>query len=1014
MNISEFSIKRPVATMMIVLSMVILGTLVLINLKTELLPNYNTPRARIRTKWRGASPEDMEKLVTREIEKGLSKVEGIKRVRTQSTLGNSDVTVEFNYGEDIDKKVNDLVTAVNGIRNELPDEIDEPDVQRSGQNANSRVILLGITGKDLISLKIFADNIVVPKLEKINGVGSVEISGGDEREIVINIDPNKLEAYNLSINELYSLLKKSNINYPVGNIREGDKEYLVKFYGELKTLEDVKDIVLKNKNGDTLYLTDVANVSLGSKERETYGRTNGADNIIVTVEKTDTGNTLEISKAVKKEVKKLESFLPAGTKITINRDSAIDIINSIEAVKNNAFTGLILATIILLVFLKDFRATLVVAVAIPVSIIATFGFFGAKGMTLNMISLMGLSLGVGMLVDNSVVVLDNIFRHLTELKEDRMTASSLGASEVVVPIITSTATTVAVFIPIVLREGMAKEMYKDMAYSITFSLIASLIIALTFVPMVCSRILKNKNRIHEDGKILNFIKIKYEKLLKIALKNRVLTIGTAILMFLIFVIYGSSKIGGEFMPVTDDGVYTVIGEVPSGMDIEKSNKIALEFEKAIKDSKYTKQYTTSISKSAISVVVDIGFKNERENKKPISEITKEIRKAIINIPDVKLNVVPRVTMGKGASKDITLLLKSDNSNQLEYVTRLITEKISESSNIVDISNSLVNGNPEARLILDRKKLEYQGININDLGTSISYQILGGAPVKIKTDKEELDVTLQLDKKYRQSLALLMESRIKTSEGAVLKLKDVATLEIGEGPWGIEKEDKIITATIMANLTNKSDLVSNQKYISGVIKEMGIPQSMTYEFTGEGRSLKEVNEHLKLAFIVAIFLVYFILAAQFESYILPLIVMGSVPLAVTGVYIGLLVTGQKINTMVFVGIIMLSGIVVNNAIVLIDYVQFLLEKEGALYDSLIEAGKTRLRPILMTTMTTVFGMIPLSLGIGQGSERYIGMATAVIFGLTLSTLLTLILIPVLFEVYHESRKKLENKFYQINK
>ncbi len=1010
MNISEFSIKRPVVTMMIILSMAILGALVLINLKTELMPNYNIPRARIRATWRGASPEDMEKLVTREIEKGLAKVEGIKRVNTESTLGRSLVTVEFNYGEDIDKKVNDLVTAVNRIRNQLPDEIDEPGVFKSGGN-NDRVILLGITGTDLVSLKIFADNIVVPKLEKINGVGNIDISGGDEREIIVSIDPNKLEAYNLSINELYSILKKSSINYPAGYIREGDKEYLVKFYGELKTLEDVKEIVLKNKNGDTLYLTDVAKISLGVKDRDSYGRTNGEDNIIISVEKTDTGNTVEISKIVKEELLKLEPYLPLGTKFTINRDSAIDITNSIAAVKNNALTGLVLATIILLVFLKDFRATLVVAVAIPVSIIATFGFFGAKGMTLNMISLMGLSLGVGMLVDNSVVVLDNIFRHLTELKEDRMTASSLGASEVVVPIITSTATTIAVFIPIVLREGMAKEIYQDMAYSITFSLIASLIIALTFVPMVCSRILKNKDRIHEDGKILNFFKIKYEKLLKLALKNRMLTIGTAILMFLIFVVYGSTKVGGEFMPVTDDGVYSVIGEMPSGMDIEKSNRVALQFEEVIKNNKYTEQYTTSVSKTAVSVVVDIGLKNEREDKKSVYEITNEIRKKLVNIPDIKLNVIPKVSYGRGASKDINLLLKSDNSNQLEYITKLITEKMSESTNIVDISNSLVNGNPEARLILDRKKLEYQGININDLGLGISYQILGGAPVKIKTDKEELDVTLQLDKKYRQSLDLLMESRIKTAEGTVLKLRDIASLKIGEGPWGIEKEDKIITATIKANLADKSDLVTNQKYISEMIEEIGLPQSMTYEFVGDSRSMREVNEHLKLAFIVAIFLVYFILSAQFESYILPLIVMGTVPLAITGVYLGLLVTGQKTNTMVFVGVIMLSGIVVNNAIVLIDYVQFLLEKDGSLYDSLLEAGKTRLRPILMTTMTTVFGMIPLALGIGQGSERYKGMATAVIFGLTLSTLLTLVLIPVLFEVYYETRKKLENKFYK---
>ena len=382
-----------------------------------------------------------------------------------------------------------------------------------------------------------------------------------------------------------------------------------------------------------------------------------------------------------------------------------------------------------------------------------------------------------------------------------------------------------------------------------------------------------------------------------------------------------------------------------------------------------------------------------------------------NIPDIKLNITPRMAFGRNATRDITLILKSDNISQMDYITRKITEVMTTGEKFTDISNSLVNGNPEARLLIDRKKLQQQGINISDLGMGVSYQILGGSPIKIKTGKEELDVTLQLDKRYRESLDLLMDARIKTSSGNFLKLGDIATLEVGEGPYGIDKEDKIRVATIRANVTKGLDLIRGQQEMNAIIEEIGLPSTVTYEFGGDGRSMAEVTDHLKLAFIVAIFLIYFILAAQFESYILPLIVMGTVPLAVTGVYIGLLITGEKTNTMVYVGIIMLAGIVVNNAIVLIDYMQILLEKGYSLYDSLMEAGRTRLRPILMTTMTTVFGMIPLALGIGQGSERYKGMAIGVIFGLTFSTLLTLLVIPVMFNVYYKGRRILERKFYK---
>ncbi|MGL4954992.1 MAG: efflux RND transporter permease subunit, partial [Cetobacterium sp.] len=586
---------------------------------------------------------------------------------------------------------------------------------------------------------------------------------------------------------------------------------------------------------------------------------------------------------------------------------------------------------------------------------------------------------------------------------DRMEAAENGATEVVIPIIASTATTIAVFIPIVIREGRAKEIYKDMAYSITFSLLASLIIAITFVPMISSRILKSKTTVHEEGRILKYIKGHYENILKVSLKYKAAVLMGMVLLFVGIVGYGSKNIGGEFMPTTDDGIYTIIAELPSGMDVEKSNRVAKELEEIVSKDPQTQKFISSVSSEAVSVIVDIGPKGERSKK--VQEIMGETRKKVAHIPDVKLNLVPRMAFGRGTGRDISLILKSDDLNQLSYVSRMITEKLSQNSGFTDINNSMVNGNPEVRILLDRKKMEYYGVKVNDLTLSVSYQILGGAPIKIKTGNEEVDVSLRLAEQFRNSPEKLQEMRIKSQNGGVVKLKDIAKLEIGEGAYGIEKEDKITMVTIDANTANGLDLVTGQKYIREILEEAGLPRTISYSFGGSGRNLVEVNEQLKFAFMVAMFLVYFILAAQFESYILPAIVMGTVPLSIIGVYSGLLLTGQKTNTMVFVGIIMLAGIVVNNAIVLIDYIKILIEREYPLNEAILEAGKTRLRPIFMTTMTTVFGMIPLSLGLGQGSEMYKGMAIAVIFGLVFSTLLTLIVIPILFYLYEVGKKKI---------
>lgn len=1009
MTISEFSIKRPVTTIMVVISMVVMGALTLTNLKAETLPAFNIPVATVVTTWSGASPEDVEKLITYEIEDALTPIEGITSVKTESTMGRSLVIVEFEYGEDIDQKVNNIVTEVNRVKGELPDDIDEPIVRKAGPDSDM-VMMLSIVGEDQIRLKSFAENVVKPRFERIEGAGEIRVRGGLEREILIEIDPDLLEGYGLNILDVYSKIRSASINLPAGTLREGDKEFLVRVFGEVQTLEDVRGIVVNNDGSQTLFLTDIADVRIDIKDIENYGRTNGIENVIVNIEKSDSGNVIDIANTVREELKELELLLPEGTSFEINRDASIDVVNSINSVKNNALTGLILASVILLIFLKDIRATLVVAIGIPVSVIATFTFFGAKGMTLNLISLMGLSLGVGMLVDNSIVVLDNIYRHLTELKKSPLRAAADGASEMVVPLMASTATTVAVFIPIIIREGLAKEIFHDMSWSITASLIASLIIAVTFVPMVCSRLLKPRSSggkdITSEGKILTAVKTVYIKILKKALNNRIATIIVTLVMFVGIMGAGLKTVGGGFFPVTDDGVYTIVAEVPSGMDVGKVNRIAKVLEEVAVLHPATKTYTTNVSSNDATVVVDVGFMGDRNVDDNIFQIVGQIRKMLDGkVMDANVSVVPDFVSGTGSS-DLTLVLRSDDMVQMEVYSRKIQERMNGIPGLVDITNSLLGGNPETRIILDRKKLEYYGISVTDLTFAVSYQIRGGQPVTIKTGVEEIDVTVQLRREYRESADLLMDVRVATAEGGSVRLRDLATLEIVEGASGIEKQDRIRKVEIDANISEGYDLVTSQRAVEEAIKVIGLPNNIRYSFGGEGEDLAKVGGHLIFAFMIAIFLIYFILASQFESFALPFIVMGSVPLSVMGVYSGLMITGENTDVMVFVGIIMLAGIVVNNAIVLIDYMNLLKSKGKSGREMIIEAGSTRLRPIVMTTMTTVFGMIPLSLGIGQGSETYKGLAIAVIFGLSFSTLLTLIYIPVQYSIYESILNKVK--------
>lgn len=1004
-GISHFSIRRPVTTTMFIITMLFSGFLGLRSLKTELMPDFDIPVAIISAPWIGASPEDVESMVTTKLEDAVRGTDGIKKITTFSYQDRSLIVVEFAYGTDIDKKINDIQREVDNVKGDLPDDADDVSVSDFDINAQP-IIEYYLYGDDLNELKNIAEDKIKPNLERISGVGEVSISGGYEEEILVEIDPLRAEAYNISIMDIYAILKSSNINLPLGVLSDGGKEYVIRVLGEIKTLEEVENVVIRNTNGRVLQLKDVANVKIGYKDVSSYARQNGKDTLNISVVKTKEGNIVEVTEAVRNEIKRLQEILPSNLNFVIGFDNSEFINSSIGTVANNALMGLILASVILFIFLKNVRATFIVALAIPTSIIGTFLLLSTKNISMNVISLMGLALGVGMLVDNSVVVLDNIFRHIEELGEDIKTGSANGASEMAVPIIASTATTVAVFLPLLIRNGLAKEIFQDMSYSIAFSLLASLFVALTFVPMLSSKFLKIDINKKKTGKFFDKIQKVYVKTLDYALNHKIKIILGSIVFTVVLAYFGAKTLDFEMMPSTDEGRYSISGTLPKGFDIERANEIALEIEEIVQNDPFTLSYNSVINNEKVSVSVDVGDKAKR--KESIGDIVSFVRPKFNNIRDINFTISATSSRGGpgGGDGDVNVKILGDDTESVRQVSNEVLAKIKNIKGLVDLKSSFEGGNPQIQISIDRIKAQTYGIRVADIVPIISTQVKGNDSFKITNNNREIEVTVRIDETYRNSPEKLLDLLINTPSGFI-RLKEIAEIKVEEGPAFIQKENRLINVTLSANLDGL-ELREANRQIYEILGKTEFPRGISYSMGGKTEDMKETMGDLIFALGIAIFLIYFILASQFESFTLPFLIMGSVPLSVSGVIIGLLITQYKFNIMVMVGIIMLAGIVVNNAIVLVDYINLLRDKGESLDYAVRHSGVTRLRPILMTTMTTVFGMLPLALGIGDGSEIYQGMAIAVIFGLSVSTLLTLVYIPALYTLLENRKEKKKAK------
>lgn len=1005
MTLAGLAIKRPVATTMFMISMIFLGFVALFTLKTELLPNMNIPFIIIETNWDGAIPEDVESQITKKVEDILPNVEGIKKLKSTSSFGNSTVIAELNFGVDVDAKKGEIQTEIDTIKGELPDTATEPTIKKlqAGRGVSTMQIIL--SGPNIVELSTYVEEYVKPRFQRIQGVGGLDITGIAAKQIQIQFDSNKLSGYNLTPIELYELIKQSSLNLPLGVINTGGKEVVARFVGEFSQIDDFKNMIIKS-GGKTLRLRDVADVILTTEDVSSLAKMNKEYGVSIGINKTSSGNTLDINKVVKENVEELKLYAPSGVEFNTIFDATENIKNSINGVKNNGLSGLILATIILFIFLKNIRATLLITFALPISIMFTFVFLYFQGITINLISLMGLSIGVGMLTDNSVVVIDNIYRHISELKKTVKDAADDGATEVSIAIIASASTTMVVFIPILFIPGFAREIFRDLSYAIIYSNLAAIIVSLTLMPMVASRFLNPKINVTAEGKFFKKVKEKYRKLLNLAFNNKNKTIIIAITTFITVMIVGFNIVKIEFFPNQDSGKYSIVAELPKGVSIETAEEVAEKLEKIARDNEYTKSYTTLIDKQKVIVNIDIGSKSTR--KISVFDLQNIIRPQMVKILDIKPTIANEFQTDM-PGKDVEFRITGDNLDEITDVVLKMQELIKGKEGLVDISTTAEPGNTEVRIIMDRDKINSYGISPAELGKTISYSLLGGnrgqgQTVTVKTGTEEIDVLVRMSDEDRRKISTLDQINIKTAEGKFIKVSDIARLDMAEGKSEIRKIDKIYSVSIEVN-DGGVGLKKIQDALVEAFNSVEKSKTIGYQLGGESELISDAALELGVALIISIFLIYAILASQFENFTLPFIIIGSIPLAMIGVYIGLIITNKSFDMMVMIGIIMLAGTVVNNAIVLIDYIEILRERGEERDLAIKEACATRLRPILMTTMTTVLGMVPMALGIGEGAEIYSGMAITVMFGLSFSTLLTLVVIPILYVLVEDFNNKI---------
>ena len=1047
MGLPEFSTRRPVTTIMIFAGVMLFGIISLMKLPQELFPPITYPQLTVFTGYANAAPEEIETLLTKPVEEAVGTVSGLKKVQSISKEGISLVIAEFDWDQNMDFASLRTREKVDLVKVRLPRDATEPLVVPFNP-FELPIMTISVTGdRTPVQLRQIAMDTIKEELEKIDGVASASVEGGLEREILIEVNQGDLETHGISILDVSSAITNANLNYPAGTIKESFYEYLIRTLGEFKEVGEIEEVVVESKTTDDempvpfeekmaqrdispeanlVLVKDIAEVRDTFKERSSFSRYNGEKNVSLSIQKQAQANTTQVINKIRGSFKRLKKMLPEDIKMEVIYDQSIFIRDAINGVRDAALQGGVLAFLVLLVFLRSLKPSAIVTLSIPISIMIVFTFMHFGGLSINMMSLGGLALGVGMLVDNAIVVIENIFRH-RELGKSAEKAATDGAEEVSNAIVASTLTTIAVFLPMVFVVGVAGQLFKELAFTVTFSLVGSLWVALTLIPLLSCKLGGGEKETARGitafagGKGWKKVLEKYETLLRGFLRHKGIGL-LAVLMICVSSLFLFDLLEKELMPKTDQGQFIIKADMPVGTKLSETNKAVLKMEERILGSPYVESVSSVVGstrgESAKDIVkrmgshqgqliVNLKEKREVETTDVVQELQKQFAAdKALRETNIEFALQQGVISGAfgGGGKPITIEIKGEELAEMESIARKIERELKQIEGIFGIEDDVPETSPEVRINVDKDKAALYNISVVDLARIAQMVLRGSVSSQFKEKGHEIDIRVRLREEDRDSYAKLYRIRLNSPVGGMIPLGSVAGFDRGRGPSEIKRLGQERTIMVSASIIGRkiSDVIED---VEAMLGNMKFEAGYMVKLAGESEEMKKSFNSLRFALILSIVMVYMIMAAQFESLTQPLIILFTVPLSLVGVLVALFATETSISVVALLGIIMLGGIVVNNGIVLIDYTNILISKGKSMMDAVVEASLARLRPIIMTALTTVLGLAPMALAAGRGSELRAPMAISVMGGLMASTFLTLVVIPSVFIFENEIRERI---------
>jgi HAE1 family hydrophobic/amphiphilic exporter-1 len=1024
MSIPRLAIERPVTMFMISFVIILLGAISLTRLPVDLMPDTQMPTITVRVSYSGVGPLEMEELVTRPLEQAVSAVAGLERVDSTSSEGNANVRLNFAWGTDLSEAADEVRTRVDRVRGRMPEDADPPTVFKFDSTAMP-IMGIGVEGDfDPVTLRELAQNDLSPRLERVAGVAAVTINGGLRRQIRVDLSREKITALNLSPDRVVQVLRTENQNIPLGEINDADRTLLLRSPGQFTDIQEIRDLVVMTREGVPVYMKDIAEVRDTTEDRRSFMRINGRPGIRMQVTKQSGTNTVQIAAGVRAEVERINRETQ-GLRLQILDDQSVFINRAIGSVTEHAMIGGLLVIAIIFLFLRNFKSTFIICTSIPISVIGTFALLYFGGYTLNTLTFGGLALGIGMIVDAAIVVLENTHRHM-EMGKDRMTASIEGAEEVWSAILASTLTHIAVFVPMLFLTGVSSIMFGQLAAVVSFSLAMSLLVAVTIVPVLCSRLLDPPHSsegktgimaaINRAGdRALDGLDAFYERALRTALHHRPTVFATGFGLFAIAIVL-LGRIGFEFQPQTDEGEVQVDAELAVGTRIERTEAVLIGLEEVIRQ--VVPEHTMLITQaggggggggfgggSQHRGNINVRLVPRTERARSNEQISMQLRRDLSGLPGVIVRARPsggqqmRGMGGGGNDGRLSVEILGHDLTVSKRIAQDVKTMLDSTPGIADSRLQREEGRPELAVRVDRDKAALLGMTVTSVANTIRTNVAGTQAAMFREAGNEYPIIVRLREEDRQEVAEVGDVLLSTPTGQVLPAKNIMIIDRDTGPVSIERKNQERIQRV--NAETETTLSEAVETVRARMNEIDVPKEFAVAFGNEVEEQARSFRELQLVLILAIVLVYTVMASQYESLRDPFIIIFSIPLAAIGVVGMLLITDTPFSMQAYIGVIMLAGIVVSNAILLVDYTNTLRKRDKMGIREAIElAGRHRLRPILMTSMCTALGLVPMALGIGEGAELQAPLARVVIGGLITSTIITLVFVPAVYTLFEE--------------